>query len=97
MNKGQISAADKQEAKKSFDKFLDWVEQYLACDKYLAIRWSAYSVWVAEVFYLTQSSASAKIDLTSAKIDLMLPLELQAYQLAQQIGNTLKMKAERWR
>ena len=73
MNKGQISAADEPEAKKSFDKFLGWVEQDLGGNKYFVIRWAAYSVWVAEVFYIDQSAI--------AHIDLTLPLPLQAYQL----------------
>ena len=78
MNKGQISAADEPEAKKSFEKFIGWVKQNLALEKDLVVRWSARSVWTADVFYQGQPKIGA--------IDLSLPLELQAYQLGQIIG-----------
>lgn len=81
MNQGQISAADEPEAKRSFEKFAGWVKQYLACEKDLVVQRSAKSVWIAEVFYENQAEIS--------EIDLTLPLELQFYQLGQQI-NKLK-------
>ena len=77
MTLGQISAADETEAKERFDKFVGWAEQALATEKDLVFRQAAYSVWVAEVFF-PASSAIVKIDLT-------LPLALQAYQLGQLI------------
>lgn len=77
MNLGQISHADEPEAKKSFENFSAWAQQNLASEKDLVIRWSARSVWIAEVFYKNRTEIGA--------IDLSLPLSLQTFQLGQQI------------
>lgn len=78
MNRAQISAADEQAGKKSFDKFVGWAKQYLASEKDLVFQRAAHSCWVAEVSYDAHTAI--------AIIDLKLPLHLQTYQLGQQIG-----------
>lgn len=89
MRLGQISMADQPLAKKSKDLFINSAKGWLSSYADLEYRWSAYSVWVVEVY----STAPNATD-TIAKIDLHLPLPLQFFQFGEQIGRLTGKESE---